>query len=106
MKERATRMCFSCVGMQEVFQVLGLFKWTARGVKETTVIGLYNSTQAIGGSDWMMLIYRNGEAYNVHLLQGEEESICYDLLQQEGRHGPAGSASGGEGEGTRLFLPL
>ncbi|XP_058502670.1 cation-dependent mannose-6-phosphate receptor [Solea solea] len=34
--------------------------------KKTTVIGLYNSTQAIGGSDWMMLIYRNGEAYNVH----------------------------------------
>ncbi|KAG7475980.1 cation-dependent mannose-6-phosphate receptor [Solea senegalensis] len=27
--------------------------------KKTTVIGLYNSTQAIGGSDWMMLIYRN-----------------------------------------------
>lgn len=27
---RATHMCFSYVGMQEVFQVQGLFKWTAR----------------------------------------------------------------------------
>lgn len=31
-----------------------------------TVIGLYNSTQAIGGSDWVMLIYRNGDKYDNH----------------------------------------
>lgn len=29
---RATHMCFSYVGMQEVFQVQGLFKWTARAM--------------------------------------------------------------------------
>nr|XP_046255224.1 cation-dependent mannose-6-phosphate receptor [Scatophagus argus] len=31
-----------------------------------TVIGTYNSTQAIGGSDWVMLIYTNGEPYDGH----------------------------------------
>ncbi|XP_029959045.1 cation-dependent mannose-6-phosphate receptor [Salarias fasciatus] len=30
------------------------------------IIGRYNSTQAIGGSDWVMLIYRNGDKYNQH----------------------------------------
>ncbi|XP_073341682.1 cation-dependent mannose-6-phosphate receptor [Pagrus major] len=28
------------------------------------VIGIYNATQAIGGSDWVMLIYKNGTAYS------------------------------------------
>lgn len=36
------------------------------GSKETTVIGRYNATQAIGGSDWVMLIYKNGEQYDLH----------------------------------------
>uniref|UniRef100_A0A8D3BUA2 MRH domain-containing protein n=1 Tax=Scophthalmus maximus TaxID=52904 RepID=A0A8D3BUA2_SCOMX len=34
--------------------------------KKTTVIGVYNATQAIGANDWVMLIYRNGDAYNAH----------------------------------------
>ncbi|KAI3360518.1 hypothetical protein L3Q82_002405 [Scortum barcoo] len=33
---------------------------------KVTVIGRYNATQAIGGSDWVMLIYGNGEAYDAH----------------------------------------
>lgn len=31
-----------------------------------TVIGKYGSTQAIGGSNWVMLIYRDGEKYDQH----------------------------------------
>lgn len=31
-----------------------------------TVIGMYNATQAIGGSDWVMLIYRDGDRYDGH----------------------------------------
>ncbi|XP_075965329.1 cation-dependent mannose-6-phosphate receptor [Anarhichas minor] len=31
-----------------------------------TVVGLYNATQAIGGSDWVMLIYNNGDRYDAH----------------------------------------
>lgn len=31
-----------------------------------TVIGLYNTTEAIGGSDWVMLIYANGDRYDGH----------------------------------------
>uniref|UniRef100_UPI0037E77370 cation-dependent mannose-6-phosphate receptor n=1 Tax=Semicossyphus pulcher TaxID=241346 RepID=UPI0037E77370 len=34
--------------------------------KETKVIGMYNATQAYGGSDWVILIYRDGEAYDGH----------------------------------------
>ncbi|XP_034553210.1 cation-dependent mannose-6-phosphate receptor isoform X2 [Notolabrus celidotus] len=34
--------------------------------KKTTIIGTYNATQAYGGSDWVMLIYRNGETYDGH----------------------------------------
>lgn len=31
-----------------------------------TVIGLYGATEAIGGSDWVMLIYRDGDSYDQH----------------------------------------
>ncbi|XP_017270946.1 cation-dependent mannose-6-phosphate receptor [Kryptolebias marmoratus] len=34
--------------------------------KKKTVIGFYNTTQAIGGSDWVMLIYGGGEKYDSH----------------------------------------
>lgn len=34
--------------------------------KKKTVVGRYNSTKAIGGSDWVMLFYENGDAYNSH----------------------------------------
>ncbi|CAL8247351.1 unnamed protein product [Lota lota] len=36
------------------------------GIKKPTIVGRYNSTQAIGGSDWVMLIYSNGEGYDSH----------------------------------------
>ncbi|XP_068179591.1 cation-dependent mannose-6-phosphate receptor [Antennarius striatus] len=45
--------------------------------KETKpkVIGMYNSTQAIGGSDWIMLIYRNGDTYDGHCSKEKRKAI-------------------------------
>lgn len=40
-----------------------------------TVIGSYNATQAIGGSDWVMLIYREGEAYDGHCSKEMRKAI-------------------------------
>ncbi|XP_028984898.1 cation-dependent mannose-6-phosphate receptor [Betta splendens] len=34
--------------------------------QKPTVIGMYNATQVIGGTDWVMLIYQNGDAYDGH----------------------------------------
>lgn len=43
--------------------------------KKTIVIGMYNSTQAIGGSDWVMLIYGNGEPYDTHCSKESRKAI-------------------------------
>ncbi|XP_070692089.1 cation-dependent mannose-6-phosphate receptor [Pempheris klunzingeri] len=40
-----------------------------------TVIGTYNATQAIGGSDWVMLIYRNGDKYDGHCSKEMRKAI-------------------------------
>uniref|UniRef100_A0A6Q2XD74 Cation-dependent mannose-6-phosphate receptor n=1 Tax=Esox lucius TaxID=8010 RepID=A0A6Q2XD74_ESOLU len=40
-----------------------------------TVIGLYTVTQAIGGSDWVMLIYRNGTKYDGHCSKEMRKAI-------------------------------
>ncbi|XP_070768207.1 cation-dependent mannose-6-phosphate receptor isoform X2 [Enoplosus armatus] len=40
-----------------------------------TVIGTYNSTQAIGGSDWVMLIYRKGDTYDGHCSKEMRKAI-------------------------------
>lgn len=33
---------------------------------KSTVVGRYSATRAIGGSDWVMLIYENGDKYDAH----------------------------------------
>lgn len=43
--------------------------------KETKVIGRYNATQAIGGSDWVMLIYKHGEQYDNHCSHEKRKAI-------------------------------
>ncbi|XP_030249507.1 cation-dependent mannose-6-phosphate receptor [Sparus aurata] len=42
------------------------------------VIGIYSATQAIGGSDWVMLIYKNGTAYSDHC--GKEMRKAYIMI--------------------------
>lgn len=44
-------------------------------LQKTTVIGKYTHTQAIGGSDWVMLIYTNGEKYDAHCNKEERKAI-------------------------------
>ncbi|KAM4567747.1 cation-dependent mannose-6-phosphate receptor [Fundulus diaphanus] len=40
-----------------------------------TNIGSYKSTKAIGGSDWVMLIYENGDKYDNHCKQEARKAI-------------------------------
>lgn len=43
--------------------------------KTQTVIGTYNATRAIGGSDWVMLIYERGDKYDAHCSQEMRKAI-------------------------------
>ncbi|XP_041758695.1 cation-dependent mannose-6-phosphate receptor-like [Coregonus clupeaformis] len=43
--------------------------------KDEKVLGLYNATQAIGGSDWVMLIYSNGTKYEGHCSKEMRKAI-------------------------------
>ncbi|XP_041844454.1 cation-dependent mannose-6-phosphate receptor [Melanotaenia boesemani] len=43
--------------------------------KKPKVIGLYNSTRALGGSDWVMLIYNDGEPYDSHCSSEKRKAI-------------------------------
>ncbi|KAF3692055.1 Cation-dependent mannose-6-phosphate receptor [Channa argus] len=43
--------------------------------KKPTVIGMYNSTQAFGGSDWVMLMYENGDSYDAHCSGEKRKAI-------------------------------
>ncbi|XP_029359969.1 cation-dependent mannose-6-phosphate receptor [Echeneis naucrates] len=43
--------------------------------KKPTIIGMYNTTQAIGGSDWVMLIYGNGDTYKGHCSKEKRRAI-------------------------------
>lgn len=52
-----------------------------------TVIGKYDATQAIGGSDWVMLIYTNGEKYDEHCNHEQRKAmimISCDRKKEEG----------------------
>ncbi|KAI4877332.1 hypothetical protein NFI96_017310 [Prochilodus magdalenae] len=42
---------------------------------KTVRIGNYNDTEAIAGSDWVMLIYRGGEKYDSHCSKEERKAI-------------------------------
>uniref|UniRef100_A0A673AGE9 MRH domain-containing protein n=1 Tax=Sphaeramia orbicularis TaxID=375764 RepID=A0A673AGE9_9TELE len=62
------RLCEDAGGVPEA-GVIQIEKQT------TTVIGRYDATEAIGGSDWVMLIYRNGEKYDKHCSQESRRAI-------------------------------
>ncbi|KAM4601333.1 cation-dependent mannose-6-phosphate receptor isoform 1-T3 [Polymixia lowei] len=57
------RICGDAGGVQGA----GLIQRSKKDIKKKpTIIGMYNSTQVIGGSDWVILIYRNGDRYIKH----------------------------------------
>lgn len=43
--------------------------------QQKTVIGKYTAVQAIGGSDWVMLRYKNGERYDAHCSKEMRKAI-------------------------------
>lgn len=43
--------------------------------KAKTVVGRYNSTKAIGGSDWVMLFYEDGDYYHSFCNKGRRKAI-------------------------------
>lgn len=55
--------------------------------KKNIVIGSYNSTKAIGGSDWVMLIYENGDKYNSHCLGAKRKAIIMISCDRNIDHG-------------------
>ncbi|XP_060936750.1 cation-dependent mannose-6-phosphate receptor [Limanda limanda] len=66
-KEENYKYIFQLCGDAGGVQGAGLIQVDSKGTEtKTTVIGLYNATQAIGDVDWVMLIYRNGDRYNSH----------------------------------------
>ncbi|XP_076010917.1 cation-dependent mannose-6-phosphate receptor isoform X2 [Genypterus blacodes] len=44
----------------------GVLQMDNSNMTKPVIIGMYNATQLIGGSDWVMLIYRSGEHYDNH----------------------------------------
>ncbi|XP_046884811.1 cation-dependent mannose-6-phosphate receptor [Hypomesus transpacificus] len=52
----------------------GVIQKKKDGGKES-VVGRYTATQAIGGSDWVMLIYRNGSHYDSHCSAEQRKAI-------------------------------
>ncbi|XP_029928961.1 cation-dependent mannose-6-phosphate receptor [Myripristis murdjan] len=53
-----------------------------------TIIGSYNATQAIGGSDWIMLIYRNGDKYDGHCSKENRKAIVMISCNRKTEMGP------------------
>lgn len=43
--------------------------------KTPKTIGSYSATQAYGGSDWVFLIYRDGEAYDAHCSKEKRKAM-------------------------------
>ncbi|XP_004078010.2 cation-dependent mannose-6-phosphate receptor [Oryzias latipes] len=52
----------------------GVIQLDKKNPNKPTVVGMYTDTQAIGGSDWVMLIYRSGEAYDQHCSQEKRKA--------------------------------
>lgn len=55
---------------------------------QTTLVGSNNSTQAIGGTDWVMLIYRNGENYDNHCSKESRKAIIMIFCKRNVELGP------------------
>ncbi|KAM6994519.1 cation-dependent mannose-6-phosphate receptor [Tautogolabrus adspersus] len=56
-----------------------------------TVIGRYNATQAYGGSDWVMLFYRDGETYDGHCSKEKRRAIIMISCNRDMDVGKIGS---------------
>ncbi|XP_014840438.1 PREDICTED: cation-dependent mannose-6-phosphate receptor [Poecilia mexicana] len=53
----------------------GVIQKTIDSQDKPTIIGSYTSTEVIGGSDWVMLLYHNGDKYDSHCNQEERKAM-------------------------------
>ncbi|XP_058245163.1 cation-dependent mannose-6-phosphate receptor [Hemibagrus wyckioides] len=56
--------------------------------KQLVVIGNYSLTQAIKGSDWILLIYQGGEKYHEHCSQGARKAVIMISCDRTKTAGP------------------
>ncbi|XP_028833428.1 cation-dependent mannose-6-phosphate receptor [Denticeps clupeoides] len=52
------------------------------------MVGNYSATQAIGGEDWVMLIYREGEKYDFHCSQESRKAMIIISCNRDIAMGP------------------
>uniref|UniRef100_V9KUF3 Cation-dependent mannose-6-phosphate receptor n=1 Tax=Callorhinchus milii TaxID=7868 RepID=V9KUF3_CALMI len=71
-----------CQAVTSQFPGGGLLQQNLKN-NETKVIGRYNQTQLIGGSDWVMLIYNGGDVYGEHC-DGERRKAIIMISCQPG----------------------
>lgn len=61
----------------------GVVQLNKKTGNKPTVIGTYNSTRAIGGSDWVMLIYEKGDKYAEHCSKETRKAIVMISCNRE-----------------------
>ncbi|XP_027865089.1 cation-dependent mannose-6-phosphate receptor isoform X2 [Xiphophorus couchianus] len=64
-EKESYRYVFQLCGDAGGVQKAGVIQQTDSQAKPT-IVGSYTSTKAIGGSDWVMLIYHDGDKYDSH----------------------------------------
>ncbi|XP_054904053.1 cation-dependent mannose-6-phosphate receptor [Poeciliopsis prolifica] len=65
------QLCGDAGGVQNA----GVIQKKTNSEDKPTIIGSYTSTKAIGGSDWVMLIYHNGDKYDNHCNKEARKAI-------------------------------
>eukprot|EP00064_Thunnus_orientalis_P013859 superscaffoldBa00002319_g13900 len=66
----------------------GVIQLGSKKTDKPTVVGSYNATQAIGGSDWVMLIYRGGDKYDGHCSRESRRAIIMISCDRKTDVGP------------------
>ncbi|XP_035528574.1 cation-dependent mannose-6-phosphate receptor [Morone saxatilis] len=66
---------FQLCGEAAGFPEAGVVQVDSKSPTKSTIIGRFNSTRVIGGSDWVMLIYENGDAYDGHCSKEKRKAI-------------------------------
>ncbi|XP_061574410.1 cation-dependent mannose-6-phosphate receptor [Cololabis saira] len=79
---------FQLCGDADGIHLAGVIQKDKKAEKKPTVIGRYNATQAIGGSDWVMLIYGSGDTYDAHCSQETRKAIIMISCNRNTDMGP------------------
>ncbi|XP_051262120.1 cation-dependent mannose-6-phosphate receptor [Dicentrarchus labrax] len=66
---------FQLCGEAAGFAEAGVVQVDNSNPSKPTIIGRFNATRAFGGSDWVMLIYEKGDAYDGHCSKEKRKAI-------------------------------